>query len=75
MRAYVLINVHRGKVREVVEALSALEGVRHCDACWGLPDVFAYVEVRDERTLNVLVMDTIQKMEGVDRTETHIAME
>lgn len=75
MRAYVLINVHPGKVREVVGAVSALEGVRHCDACWGLPDVFAYVEVRDERTLNVLVMDTVQKLEGVDRTETHIVME
>lgn len=75
MRAYVLINVRPGKVRDVVGAVSELEGVRHADACWGLPDVFAYVETPDEKTLNLLVMDTIQRLEGVERTETHIVVE
>lgn len=75
MRAYVLINVRPGKVRDVVGGVSQLEGVRHADACWGLPDVFAYVETPDEKKLNVLVMDKIQKLEGVERTETHIVVE
>jgi DNA-binding Lrp family transcriptional regulator len=75
VRAYVLINVRPGKVREVVSSVSQFEGVRHADACWGLPDVFAYVETRDEKSLNTLVMDRIQKLEGVDRTETHIVVE
>lgn len=75
MRAYVLINVRPGKVREVVSVVSQLEGVRHADACWGLPDVFAYVETPDEKKLNELVMDKIQRLEGVERTETHIAVE
>lgn len=75
MRAYVLINVRPGKVRQVVEAVSQLDGVRHADACWGLPDVFAYVETPDEKSLNVLVVDKIQELEGVERTETHIVVE
>ena len=75
MRAYVLINVRPGKVREVVSAVTQMEGVRHADACWGLPDVFVYVETPDERKLNQLVMDRMQKLEGVERTETHIAVE
>lgn len=75
MRAYVLINVRPGKVRDVVGMLSQLEGVRHADACWGLPDVFVYVETPDERRLNELVIDKIQKLEGVERTETHIVVE
>ncbi len=75
MRAYVLINVRPGKVREVVAGVSRLEGVRHADACWGLPDVFAYVETPDEKSLNLLVMDKIQKLDGVERTETHIVVE
>jgi DNA-binding Lrp family transcriptional regulator len=75
MRAYVLINVRPGKVREVVAAVSEMEGVRHADACWGLPDVFAYADTSDEKSLNRLVMDKIQKLEGVDRTETHIVVE
>jgi DNA-binding Lrp family transcriptional regulator len=75
MRAYVLINVRAGKVRDVVTAVSGLPGVRHADACWGLPDVFAYVETPDEKSLNLLVMDKVQKLEGVERTETHIVVE
>lgn len=75
MRAYVLINVRPGKVRDVVSAVGQMEGVRHSDACWGLPDVFAYVETPDEKSLNRLVMDRIQKLEGVERTETHIVVE
>ncbi|HUU13730.1 MAG TPA: Lrp/AsnC ligand binding domain-containing protein [Terriglobia bacterium] len=75
MRAYVLINVRPGKVRDVVSFVSRLEGVRHADACWGLPDVFVYVETPDEKKLNELVMDNLQKLEGVERTETHIVVE
>ena len=74
MRGYVLINVRPGKVREVVEAVSQLAGVRHADACWGLPDVFVYVETPDEKKFNDLVIDRIQRLDGVERTETHIAV-
>jgi DNA-binding Lrp family transcriptional regulator len=75
MRAYILINVRPGKVRDVVGFVSRLAGVRHADACWGLPDVFAYVETPDEKKLNELVMDHLQKLEGVERTDTHIVVE
>jgi len=75
MRAYILINVRPGKVRDVVSFVSGLQGVRHADACWGLPDVFVYVETPDEKKLNELVMENLQKLEGVERTETHIVVE
>jgi DNA-binding Lrp family transcriptional regulator len=75
MRAYILINVRPGKVRDVVNAVTQMEGVRHADACWGVPDLFVYVETSDDRKLNQLVIDKIQKLEGVERTETHIAVE
>jgi DNA-binding Lrp family transcriptional regulator len=75
MRAYVLINVRPGKVRDVVEAVSGMKGVKHADACWGVPDVFAYAETSDEKTLHQLVIDKIQNLEGVERTETHIVVE
>ena len=74
MRGYVLINVRPGKVREVVDAVGQMAGVQHADACWGLPDVFVYVETSDERAFNDLVIDRIQKLDGVERTETHIAV-
>jgi DNA-binding Lrp family transcriptional regulator len=74
MRAYVLVRVRPGKVRDVVGTVSRMPGVRHADACWRLPDIFAYVDTPDEKTLNLLVMDKIQRMGGVERTETHFVV-
>jgi DNA-binding Lrp family transcriptional regulator len=45
------------------------------NACWGSPDVFVVVEVASQKELNKLIMDEIQSVEGVGRTETHIAVE
>ena len=75
MRAYILVNVRPGKVRDVVSAVTGMKGVRHADACWGVPDVFIYAETAGERQLNQLVMENIQTLEGVERTETHITVE
>jgi hypothetical protein len=44
------------------------------DACWGSRDVFAVVEVAESQELNELVMDTIQRLERVAGTSTHIAL-
>lgn len=74
MRAYVLISVRTGMVRDVVAELTRLEGVRRADACWGLPDIFVEVQTEDEKVLNELVIDRIQKLDGVERTETHIVV-
>ncbi len=74
-RAYVLIHVRAGHSKRVAQALAELPGVRSAHACWGVPDVFAYVEVGSQRELDDLVMEKIQKMEGVERTDTHIALE
>lgn len=75
MRAYVLISVRAGKVRDVVGAVSQFPEVKRAHACWGVPDVFAYVDTADEKDLHALVIDKIQKLEGVERTETHIVVE
>ena len=75
VRAYVLLNVRAGKSKIVAHALSELAGVRAAHACWGVPDVIAYVEVGSQRELDKLVMDKIQKMDGVERTDTHITLD
>lgn len=75
LRAYVLVNVRAGHSKKVAAELARLPGVRSAHACWGVPDVIAYVEVESQQELDALVMDKIQKMDGVDRTDTHIALE
>lgn len=75
MKAFVLVTVGPGKARDVARKVAALPGVKMANACWGSPDVFTVVEVADQKELNKLVMDKIQTLEGVGRTETHIAID
>ncbi len=75
VRAYVLINVRAGYAKKIAQQLGELPGVRAAHACWGVPDVIAYVEVGGQRELDDLVMEKVQKMDGVERTDTHIALD
>jgi len=75
MRAYILVNAKMGKVRDVARKIAGLTGVRMANACWGVPDVFVVAEVANAAELDQLVIDKIQALEGVERTETHIAID
>lgn len=75
MRAYVLVHAEMGKVREVARQIASLSGVKMANACWGVPDIFVVVEIANADELNKLVIDKIQSVEGVERTETHIAID
>jgi len=75
MKAYIVITAQKGAAREVAQAMSSLPGVKMADACWGTVDVFSVVECADWRDLNTLVIDKVQRMPGVERTETHVAVQ
>jgi DNA-binding Lrp family transcriptional regulator len=75
MRAYIVVATEPGKSRDVARQIASLPGVKMADACWGSRDVFAVVEVTKTQDLNTLVMDKIQKLEGVRETNTHIALD
>ncbi len=75
MRAYVLVNTKMGKVRDVARQIASLPGVKMANACWGVPDIFVVAELANADELDKLVIDSIQAIDGVERTETHIAIE
>lgn len=75
MRAYIVVATEPGKSRNVARQIASLPGVKVADACWGSHDVFAMAEVRDSQELNKLVLDKIQRLEGVRETNTHIALD
>jgi DNA-binding Lrp family transcriptional regulator len=72
--AYVLISVEPSQNRDVVAALLDVPGVRQAHACWGQPDIFAFVEESDEQVLAETVLTEIQAIPGVRSTETHIVI-
>ena len=75
MKAYMFINVAPRKSSEVVSQLRSIGGVRSADTCWGLPDIIALVEAADMEGLQELVLDKIQKVAGINQTETHIFLQ
>jgi DNA-binding Lrp family transcriptional regulator len=75
MRAYVLVNTKPKVVRDLARQIASFDGVRRADVCWGVPDIFVVAEVAGPSELNKLVIDKIQALDGVERTETHIAAE
>lgn len=69
--AYVLVTVEPGKNQEVAAALRGVPGVRQAHVCWGQPDIFAFVEVADDKALSETVLTKIQGIRGIRSTDTH----
>ena len=73
MQAYVLVNTQPGKLWKVAEDAGKVPGVNMAHPVTGEFDVIAYVEfVRIEELRRII--DAIQSIEGVTRTQTAIAM-
>ena len=75
MRAYVFVNVAPEKSVDVVRRLREIAGVDSAEACWGLPDIIALVEVGNLQTLQEFILKEVQKIPGVTQTDTRIIWE
>jgi hypothetical protein len=75
MKAYVVITTKTGAASNIAQMMGSLPGVKMADACWGTGDVYSVVEFEEWKELNSLVIDKLQKMPGVERTETHVAVQ
>ena len=75
MKAYVVVTTKAGAANDIAQSLATLPGVKMADACWGTGDVYSVVEFNEWKDLNALVIDKLQRMSGVERTETHVAVQ
>jgi len=75
MRAYVFVGVEPSKAEEVAGKVAQVGGVKAAHLCWGEPDVIAQVEAENEADLKKLVVEGIQPIGGVRKTDTHLALE
>jgi DNA-binding Lrp family transcriptional regulator len=75
MKAYIVITTKVGAARGIAEEMAQLPGVKMADACWGTGDVYSVVEFQAWKDLNTLIIGKLQLMPGVERTETHVAVE
>jgi DNA-binding Lrp family transcriptional regulator len=75
MKAYVLVTVRAGEVREVVKALRAIAGVSEAHATFGPYDAVAVVETKDVAQLGDITASGIQPIAGIERTLTCLAVD
>jgi DNA-binding Lrp family transcriptional regulator len=73
-KAYILIETAVGKSRDVVRAISSLEGVVTVDAVTGPYDIIAVVEAPDLNAVGDLVTNQIHTVSGIVRTVTCLAI-
>ena len=73
-KAYVLIEAHVGKTKEVVEAIRRLKGVASVDVVTGPYDAIAVVQAETLNEIGDLVTAKIHPTRGVSRTVTCLVL-
>jgi len=75
MKAYVLINVRAGEIRDVVRQLRRVEGVIEATMTFGPYDALAVVESKDVDAIGRILAHAIQPIPGITHTLTCLAVE
>lgn len=75
MKAYVLIKVRPGEVREVVKTLRTIEGVKEAHMTFGPYDAVAVVETDEVADLGAITAGRIQPIPGIERTLTCLTVD
>lgn len=69
----VLLNVGRGRINEVGQALAELPGITEVYSVGGRFDLAAVLRVKDNDALAQLVTEKMLQIDGITHTETLIA--
>lgn len=72
--SYILMQLAPGTAKGAAEAISKIEGVKMAHAVTGPFDVIAFAEVSDLSSLSELVLSQIQKVNGVEKTQTAVVV-
>ncbi|HSO12154.1 MAG TPA: Lrp/AsnC ligand binding domain-containing protein [Anaerolineales bacterium] len=75
MKAYVLIKIRAGEVKDVVRQLRKLENVTEAHMTFGPYDAVALITAQDISGLGSLIASSIQPIPGVEQTLTCIAVD
>ncbi|MDQ6747987.1 MAG: Lrp/AsnC ligand binding domain-containing protein [Candidatus Dormibacteraeota bacterium] len=74
LTAFMLVSCEREHLAEVGPRLAAIEGVTEVYTTTGTIDYIAIVRVRDMEALSELVTNRLRGVEGIHRTDTHVAL-
>ena len=75
MKAYVLVNIRTGTVKEVVKNLNRLENVVEAHMTFGPYDAVAVIEANEVAEIGTIIFSEIQPIPGVLDTLTCLAVD
>lgn len=73
--AYSMVTANTGEADRLKTEIEAIEGVTEVHVVAGDVDLIARVEVESPAAVKTVAADQIQSIEGVERTQTYIAMD
>jgi DNA-binding Lrp family transcriptional regulator len=71
--AIVLVHTAADRIPETAQAIADLDGVAEVYSCAGDVDLITIVKVAEHEQLADVIAGRLSKIEGVKRTDTHIA--
>ena len=75
MKAYVLIKIRAGEVKDVVRSVRKIDGVTEANMTFGPYDAVAVVETAEVDRLGAITASEIQPIPGVEQTLTCLAVD
>ncbi len=75
MKAFILIKIHAGAVKDVVRQLRTTESIVEAHMTFGPYDAVAIVDAADLGAIGSLVASTIQPIPGVEQTLTCLTVD
>jgi DNA-binding Lrp family transcriptional regulator len=73
--AYILVKANTGEADRLRQAMSALDGVVSVDIVAGDVDFVVKVEVDSPAAVKDIAAESIQAIDGIENTQTYIAMD
>jgi len=75
MKAYVLIKVRAGEVKEVVRQLRRTDKIFEANMTFGPYDAVAVIEAADINMIGNIIATSVQPIPGVEETMTCLAVD
>ena len=75
MKAYILINIRTGEVRDVLRELKRVKQIQEVNMTFGPYDAVAVVEAKDLNDLGEILAGSIQPIPGIEETLTCLVVD
>lgn len=72
--AYITVKAHTGEADRLVSDIESITGVERAHIVAGDIDIIAVVNVASTADIKDIAANSIQQIDGVERTQTYVAM-